>query len=51
MFKQRADRYGISDRISDAITGHAAPTEGRAYGQPTLRDMAEALQKFPRYEL
>jgi integrase len=50
-FKQRADRYSISDRVSDAITGHAPPTEGRAYGQPTLRDMAEALQKFPRYEL
>jgi integrase len=50
-FKQRANRYGISDRISDAITGHAPPTEGRAYGQPTLRDMAEALRRFPRYDV
>jgi hypothetical protein len=24
---------------------------GRTYGAPTLRDMAEALKKFPRYEL
>jgi integrase len=29
-FKQIADRHGISDRVSDAITGHAPPTEGRA---------------------
>jgi integrase len=50
-FKQIADRHGISDRVSDAITGHAPPTEGRAYGAPTLQDMAEALKRFPRYEI
>jgi integrase len=50
-FKQRADRYDISDRISDAITGHAPPTEGRAYGAPTLLDMAGALRRFPRYDV
>jgi integrase len=48
-FKQRAARYEISDRFSDAITGHAAPTEGRNYGAPTLLDMANALRRFPRY--
>ena len=50
-FKQIASRHGISDRVSDAITGHAAPTEGRAYGAPTLEDMANALQQFPRYKI
>jgi integrase len=50
-FKQIADRHGISDRVSDAITGHAPPTEGRAYGAPTLEDMANALKHFPRYKV
>jgi integrase len=50
-FKQIADRYGISDRVSDAITGHAPPTEGRGYGAPTLEDMANALKLFPRYKV
>jgi integrase len=50
-FKQIADRHGISDRVSDAITGHAPPTEGRKYGAPTLEDMAKALEKFPRYKI
>ena len=50
-FKQIASRHGISDRVSDAITGHAAPTEGRAYGAPTLEDMANALKHFPRYKV
>jgi integrase len=48
-FKQIAERYGISERISDEITGHAPLTVGRGYGRPTLPDMAAALEKFPRY--
>ena len=48
-FKQRAERYGISERISDYITGHSPASEGRGYGAPTLADMAQALKKFPRY--
>jgi integrase len=50
-FKQIADRHGISERVSDAITGHSPQTEGRKYGQPTLVDMAEALKRFPRYQV
>ena len=50
-FKQIAERVGITEKIHDAITGHAAPTEGRKYGAPTVEDMAEALKKFPRYKL
>jgi integrase len=50
-FKQRAARYDMGERFSDSITGHAASTEGRNYGAPTLLDMANALQRFPRYEV
>ncbi len=48
-FKQIADRAGISERMSDYITGHKHGTEGAKYGAPTLEDMAAALVKFPRY--
>ena len=48
-FKQIANRFGISERMSDYITGHAHKSVGAAYGAPTLEDMAEALKKFPRY--
>jgi len=50
-FKARAERFGMSEKYSDAITGHAPPTAGRKYGQPTPEDLAEALRRFPRYEL
>jgi integrase len=50
-FKQVAERAGISERISDAITGHAPTTAGRAYGKATVEDMAAALGKFPRYKV
>jgi integrase len=46
-FKQIADREGISERMSDYITGHAHKSEGARYGAPTLSDMAQALKKFP----
>jgi integrase len=48
-FKQIAERAQISEKVSDAITGHAPATIGRSYGAPTVEDMAEALKKFPRY--
>jgi integrase len=50
-FKRIADRAGISERTSDYITGHARKSVGAGYGPPTLEDMAEALKKFPRYEI
>jgi integrase len=50
-FKARADRAGISERMSDYITGHAHRTVGAKYGAPTVEDMAQALKKFPRYEI
>jgi integrase len=48
-FQRIADRACIAEKMSDAITGHAAATIGRKYGPPTVEDMAEALKKFPRY--
>jgi integrase len=50
-FKQIADRHGMSERVSDVITGHRPVTVGRTYGQATLSDMATALHKFPCYEV
>ena len=44
-----ADRAGISERMSDYITGHAPKSVGAGYGAPMLDDMATALKKFPRY--
>ena len=50
-FKQIAARKGIPEGMSDYITGHAPATVARGYGAPTVSDMAEALKKFPRYEV
>ena len=50
-FKLIAARNGIGDGMSDYITGHSPATVARGYGAPTIRDMAEALKRFPRYEL
>jgi integrase len=50
-FKQVCDREHISERVSDAITGHAPASVGRAYGAPTLKDKADALRHFPRYDI
>jgi integrase len=50
-FNQIADRAGITERMSDYITGHAHKSAGASYGAPTLDDMASALKKFPRYKL
>jgi integrase len=48
-FKQIADRAGISERVSDVITGHAPKTVGAGYGPAVFDDMVEAVKKFPRY--
>lgn len=50
-FKRIAEAVGITEKVHDAITGHTPATEGRKYGQPSVADMANALKKFPRYEL
>ena len=50
-FKRIADEIGMPEKMNDAITGHTQATEGRKYGPPKVTAMAEALKKFPRYEL
>jgi integrase len=50
-FKLIGHRHGISERVLDEIVGHAPVNVARGYGVPTLQDKADALQKFPRYEL
>src|SRR5262249_9045433 len=50
-FKQIAARAGIKDTTIDWIVGHAAKTVGEEYREPTLADKAEALKRFPRYEV
>jgi len=48
-FKAIADRAGILEKYSDAITGHAHAKVARRYGAPTVSDLAAALKLFPRY--
>jgi transposase-like protein len=50
-FKAQAARSGIDERYSDAITGHAPATVGRAYTTATPEDLADAIRKFPRYDV
>ena len=50
-FKQRAARAGIEARTRDAICGHSPRSVADEYEMPSLGDMAEALKKFPRYEI
>lgn len=50
-FKLVAERANVPERLSDYITGHAPASTGRAYGQPTLSDLAREIKKLPCYEL
>jgi integrase len=50
-FKLIGSRADISDALLDYICGHAPATEGRRYGEPDLKDMARAIERFPRYEV
>jgi integrase len=49
-FKAIGFRCGISEKLLDAIVGHAPASVGRGYGEPTLADKVEELRKFPRYK-
>jgi integrase len=48
-FRAVAARCGMSEKVIDAICGHAPASEGRKYGEPTLSDKAQELRKFPRF--
>jgi integrase len=48
-FKAVGFRNGLTEKVIDAIVGHAPASVGRGYGEPTLADKAQELRKFPRY--
>lgn len=50
-FKSMAVEAGISERVADAIQGHAPRSVGQAYGSVSLKAMAAAMEQLPRYEL
>jgi integrase len=50
-FKAIGFRSGMSEKIIDAIVGHAPATVGRGYGAPTLTDKARELEHFKRFSL
>lgn len=48
-FKTVGREEGISDRVIDAIQGHAGRTSGDNYGDVNLKIKRDAIQKYPRY--
>ena len=48
-FKLIGRRIEQEDTLLDYICGHAPATVGRGYGEPTLKDLAKVIQRFPRY--
>lgn len=50
-FKTVGQELEISDRILDAIQGHAGKTAGDNYGDVTLKAKYKALLKYPHYNI
>lgn len=50
-FKAMGFRCGMSEKMLDAIVGHAPASVGGGYGEPTLADKGRELRKFRRYKL
>jgi len=50
-FLRIARQAGIDETVRFAITGHKLPSTGHSYATPSTEEMAEALKKFPRYEV
>jgi hypothetical protein len=46
-----AREAGIESDVIYAITGHAAPNVGGAYGNVTLKTQAKALSHYPPYAI
>lgn len=51
LFKTLCADAGIAERVADAIQGHAAKTVGQTYGKVSARARADAMEKFPRFEI
>jgi integrase len=50
-FKTVGREEGVSDRVTDAIQGHAGKTSGDNYGDVTLKTKLQAILQHPRYNL
>lgn len=48
-FKTVAREIGASDRVTDAICGHASKTAGESYGDITLIAKVKMIDMLPRY--
>ena len=49
-FKTQCRELGISDRVVDAIQGHAGRTAADSYGDVTLKTKIDAIDRLPRYK-
>ncbi len=49
--KTQCRELGISDRVVDAIQGHAGKTAGDNYGDVTLKTKIDAINKLPFYDM
>ena len=50
-FKSLSYDVGIEERVVDAIQAHAPKTTGRSYGRPSLKALAAAIAKLPRFDV
>lgn len=50
-FKSISYSASIEERVVDAIQGHSPKTTGRRYGKPSVKALAEAIAKVPRFEI
>lgn len=50
-FKTLGREIGASDRVVDAIQGHAGTTAGDAYGDVSIVARARVITQFPEYDL
>ena len=50
-FKTTCRELGVSDRVVDAIQGHAGRTAGDNYGDVTIKTKVGVISKLPEYRL
>lgn len=51
LFKARSYAAGVEERMADALQGHAPTTTGRTYGAPSIAAKAQAISKFPEFDV
>jgi integrase len=51
LFKTLARRVGLAPEIRDAIQGHAPRSVAEAYGDWPIETLAQAIERFPRFDL